>query len=453
MAKKRKVAICHYRVGKTDGVSLEIKKRKQILEAHGCEVKLIAGPRSRGADYVIDELEWEEGAISTIKENGFVDFGRKDFDNMELEDKIFKISDLIEKKLELICEKEKFDYFLIHNIFCFGGHISAARAFDNIIKKFKVPTLATHHDFFWERKEFRMPRNGFLRKYVNAYLPPRNKFIKHIVLSSLARRELKRRRGIESVVLPDIFNFEQDFWKKDEFNKDFLSKIKVKNNDLVVLQATRIVPRKGVELSIDFCASLNKRLDYLRGQTLYNRKKIGKNSRLVLVLTGYFEDSDRDYYLKIKELARDKGVEFRFVNDLIDVQRSYKNRKKKYSLWDAYVYADLVTFPSIWEGWGNQFIEDIFARKPIVVWEYPVFKRDIKKEGYKVISLGDKLLCSRDEGLYRISAENLRKARAKACKWLRGSELEKILEKNFDLGRKYHGYKVVEDFLVKELKI
>ncbi len=41
-------------------------------------------------------------------------------------------------------------------------------------------------------------------------------------------------------------------------------------------------------------------------------------------------------------------------------------------------------------GFGNAFVEAVFAKKPIAVFEYPVFKADIKKEGYKTISFGDK---------------------------------------------------------------
>ena len=70
----KKIAICHYRVGGTDGVSLEIEKRKEILERHGYTVKLIAGERSQGADFTIKELEWDNGIVPIIKENGFTSY-------------------------------------------------------------------------------------------------------------------------------------------------------------------------------------------------------------------------------------------------------------------------------------------------------------------------------------------------------------------------------------------
>ena len=66
-----KVLICHYRVGRTDGVSLEIEKRKTVLSRLGHQVLLLSGPMSEGADYIIDELEFDADEIRLIKRNAF----------------------------------------------------------------------------------------------------------------------------------------------------------------------------------------------------------------------------------------------------------------------------------------------------------------------------------------------------------------------------------------------
>jgi len=191
----------------------------------------------------------------------------------------------------------------------------------------------------------------------------------------------------------------------------------------------------------------------LVGETLYNGKKITLDSKLVLVLAGYYEDSNKDYFLKIKELAREKNIEFRFIKDLINSKRSFHNSKKIYSLWDVYTYADIITFPSIWEGWGNQFIEAVFAGKPVVVWEYPVFKADIKPEGYKVISLGDKIIERGYDDLWQVSDNNLKHAVDETEEWITDENLIKTLEENFKIGEINHGFSIVEEFLKKELNI
>ena len=66
-----KIGIIHYRAGKTDGVSLEIVKRKAILEKLGYTVKIISGPENIGSDYVIPELEFELPEIQKIKTCSF----------------------------------------------------------------------------------------------------------------------------------------------------------------------------------------------------------------------------------------------------------------------------------------------------------------------------------------------------------------------------------------------
>ena len=41
--------------------------------------------------------------------------------------------------------------------------------------------------------------------------------------------------------------------------------------------------------------------------------------------------------------------------------------KKVYTLFDIYPHADLVTYPSYYEGFGNAFLEAVYFRKPVVV--------------------------------------------------------------------------------------
>lgn len=450
--RKNKIAICHYRVGGTDGVSLEIEKRKEILEKHGCEVKLIAGPRSKGADFIIKELEWDNGIVPIIKENGFLHFNRKDLNDQEFRKKIVHIADKIKSELYKIQKQENFDTVLIHNIFSFGGHIAAARAFTHWINKYKIFTIATHHDFYWERKEFNLPRNGYLRQYMETYMPPKSKYIEHVVINSLAQKEMKKRRNLDAHILPDIFDFNQPTWQKDSFNKDFLKQFDVHSSDLILLQATRVIPRKGIEIAIDFAKELQKNIEKFRGQTLYNGKYISRRANVALIIAGYAEDEKRDYLFKLKSKAFDTRVRAKFISDYVKAKRKFNQGVKTYSLWDAYVHADLVTFPSIWEGWGNQFIEAVFARKPIALLKYPVYKKDIEKEGYQTISFGTEIKKDED-GLFMIPDKKIKQAVQQSIRWLKKTDLDKRLDKNWKIGKKYHDYEVLEKFIVEKLNL
>ena len=170
-------------------------------------------------------------------------------------------------------------------------------------------------------------------------------------------------------------------------------------------------------------------------------------------MAGYAEDEKYDYLFKLKTKAFDQRVNTKFISGQIKAHRTFRQGVKTYSLWDTYVYADLVIYPSLWEGWGNQFIESVFAKKPIVIFEYPVFKKDIKKEGYKVISLGSNLTDKDENGLQKIPQNNIDKAVKQSINWLLNNNLNKKLEHNFKIGKKYHDYKILEDFLVKELDL
>jgi glycosyltransferase involved in cell wall biosynthesis len=70
-----------------------------------------------------------------------------------------------------------------------------------------------------------------------------------------------------------------------------------------------------------------------------------------------------------------------------------------YSFWDVYAFADLVTYPSLWEGFGNQLLEAIGGQLPIVLFEYPVYRVDIAPLGFSVISLDSRL--AREPKAYR----------------------------------------------------
>ena len=62
-----------------------------------------------------------------------------------------------------------------------------------------------------------------------------------------------------------------------------------------------------------------------------------------------------------------------------------KDGQKIYSLDDVYPYADIVTYPSIYEGFGNAFLEAVYFGCPIVVNNYSTYSQDIKPLGFDVV--------------------------------------------------------------------
>jgi len=154
-----------------------------------------------------------------------------------------------------------------------------------------------------------------------------------------------------------------------------------------------------------------------------------------------------DYVERLKTRAEENNVELLFVNNLVEHLRCTKNNNKIYSLWDTYVFADIITYPSIQEGWGNQFLEGLFAKKPILVFEYDVYKEDIKEKGFKVISLGDKYEFDK-YSLAKVGKEVIKRAAGECIKLLIDKDCrEKMVEENFQLGREFLSYKSLEEKL------
>ncbi|MEA1940449.1 MAG: glycosyltransferase family 4 protein [Candidatus Caldatribacteriota bacterium] len=441
------IALCHYRVGETDGVSLEMDKWKKVLENMGHKVYFIAGSIGTSDGYIIPEMNYRFEEDLKIERNAYLkleDYQSED----ELIRAVRRQTLKIEEALKKILIENKIDLIIPNNILSIGRSIPTAIAFANIIKELGIRCIGHHHDFYWERDNFSHPTCNFVRKSLEEYYPPKDNLISHVVINSIVQKELKVRRNLDSTIIPNVFDFNEKLWEMDNYNKDFRKKLGIKDNDILMLQATRVTNRKAIELAIDVVGEMKKKENrkILEEAKLYNGKSFKEDSRIVLVLAGMIETAD-DYVERLKTRAEESNVELVFVNNLVEHSRCVKNNDKIYSLWDTYVFADIVTYPSIQEGWGNQFLEGLFAKKPMLVFEYDVYKEDIKGKGFKVISLGDKYELDK-YGLARVGEGAIKHAAGECIKLLIDKDCrEKMVEENFQLGRKYLSCKSLEEKL------
>ena len=443
------IALAHFRVGETDGVSLEMEKWRKVLERMGHRVIFISGTPNYG-EICIPEMDLHSELFEKHKRNSYERL--EDYESEEdFRRDILRYADIIEKKLDEVVEREKIDLIIPNNIFSLGVGLPIAIAFHRVIKKKGLKVIGHHHDFYWERENLSHPTCDFVRECLDKYFPPLDVPMVHVVINKIAQKELKKRKGVDSIVVPNVLDFEQPLWVYDDFNKDLRERIGLNANDIVVLQATRVTERKAIEISIEFVGELQRRRGKLHG-LLYDGRNFSKDDRITLLMPGLIETGN-EYVEFLKEVAKHEGVEILWINSMIDAKRSMKDGEKKYSLWDTYVVSDIITYPSVIEGWGNQFLEGIFAKKPLVVFEYPVYKTDIKDLGFEVISLGD-VFETRINGKYvSIPKEAIIKAVEKAISVLKdGKAYKKMVEKNFELGKKYFSYRTLESILSDIIK-
>ena len=261
----------------------------------------------------------------------------------------------------------------------------------------------------------------------------------------MAQKEILKRRGIKAERIGDYFEYSKSLAKIDDFNRDLPEYFGIKKNDLLILHATRITARKNIENAFLFARELEKALRKLAPIKILDRT-FKKTSRVIVLLPNFVEVDALPYYKEIKKLAEKIKLNVIFAWEKFMPERKKENGVKIYSFWDAYPFADLITYTSSWEGFGNQFLEAIHFKKLPVVFEYPVFEQDIKKEGYKYISLGNKL--RHRNGLAFVPKEKIKKAVRKTIKLLQKPEkIKQLVEKNFAIARKNHSLKNLEEEL------
>jgi len=71
--------------------------------------------------------------------------------------------------------------------------------------------------------------------------------------------------------------------------------------------------------------------------------------------------------------------------DLRLITTSAPDAPDRPSLWDLYAHADFITYPSLYEGFGNAFLEAVYFKKPILINRYAIFVRDIEPKSFDLI--------------------------------------------------------------------
>ena len=118
----------------------------------------------------------------------------------------------------------------------------------------------------------------------------------HVVINSIAQREMLERHGLETFLIPNAFDFET-MGQLDDFNSDFREAHGLAERDVIFLQPSRIIPRKCIERSLELIARLQPRLE-------------AQGRHGVLLITGPPQASERrdSYYRKLWSLAKKLNV-------------------------------------------------------------------------------------------------------------------------------------------------
>lgn len=438
--KKHNIGMFHYIANFTDGVSLEMNKWRRVLEEMGHTVHLCAGKFGSDEEMVIEAMYHHTPEARLLNANTFRTL--RDYHNeATYRAGLYRQAEIIADQMREFIRQREINFLIPENVWSVAANPPVAIALTKVMREFQIPALTHNHDFYFERTGGISLTCNTAIELADLYLPPRDPLVKHVVINSLAQRQMLDRKGLLATIVPNVFDFDAPPWTLDDYNRDLRQRIGLRDHDLMVLQATRIVTRKGIELAVDFVHALNtpERRAALQAKGLFDGRNFTEDSRIVLVLAGYsLDDATGRYKNLLAHKAEGLGVDILFIEDMIGESRSITNGEKVYSLWDTYVHADFITYPSLWEGWGNQLLEAVRAKVPLVLFEYPVYTADIKSKGLKVVSLGNQTTGRDEYGLVTIAPEVIEAAADEAMELLTNRFLrQQTVDDNYKLGKKH----------------
>ncbi len=385
-----------------DGVSLEARKVAEVLGSLGHDVTWWAGRIGPGFAPAVED----QNAYFDTPENQALNdavFGVEECPD-EVLASLREAAATLQRSIDAWVEEAGVDVLMPQNASAIPMQLPLGLAIARHVADTRTPTVAHHHDFSWERERFWPNAVGDVLEEAFPLIGPT---VSHLVINSLAAAELERRTGAVARLLPNIMDFATPPPPGD--GAAFRATAGLAADDVVILQPTRMIPRKGIEDTIQLAHRL-------------------ADPAIRVVVTHPEPDEGAAYVERLYALAERLGVDFRVVG--VDTFRAT-------GLADAYAAADLVTFPSRVEGFGNALLETFFFRRPLMVNRFDVYRADIGPRGVRAIEMDGEL--TNEE----VTA---------AAEWLaEPSRWAEAVEANYEIGRRFFSYEVAGEVLEEAL--
>lgn len=406
----RRIAFVSTRVAGTDGVSLEIDKWAHVGERLGLECFYITGESDRPANRtaLIEEAHFNHPEILDISRRAF----ESEWRTTQLTDDIMRMARAIRDQINDAVKRFEIDAIIAQNSLTIPMNLPLGVALVEAIQENGLPCVAHHHDFYWERPRFLVSSVDDIIQYA---FPPALPQIQHVVINSLAGQEFSRRTGLSCRIIPNVMDFAHPPAEADDYACTFRREIGLQDNELLVLQPTRVVARKGIEHSIELV------------------RRLGAD-RAKLVITHASGDEGDSYAERIREYAEMMGVTVLYVDDRIAPERgTAEDGRTLFTLADAFTQADLVAYPSEYEGFGNAFLEAVYHKRLVLCNRYSIYRTDIEPCGFRTVEFDDYLTAETVEEIVRVLDDPQLK--------------QEIVDHNYEVAREFFSYEVLEDEL------
>ena len=457
----------HFKLFGTDGVSLQSQELTKAFRERGWRVHSCASDLPEDATGLrLADLSYQSDEAIALRQSIFDPTAAERHQDhqtrgADLVEQVVSRARRIRESVEAYIDANEIRLLHVRNIMSLPYNLPATLAFYELARdRSDIAFLMQHHDFFWEGPNAKNFDTSYrdIAELIDRITCPDLPNATHVVINPIAADAFKARKGISPVVIPDGFDFDREVVAIDE--EVFRSKLvilagaeaPVTAQDLVVSMPARVAINKAIELAIQFVAGLEKKrgeLEDAPGGLARKRREFTTGSKIVLLLPqGEDLDENRAYFDRLQSYARHIGINLAYGGHVVVPDRRYSpGDTEHYPFYSTYQAVDLVCYPPEHEGFGNQAIEAVWAKRPLAVLEYPVFKRFVRDHIPHYISFGEPAELGRLEafgGLHVLRDDILERALDTTVSVLKDHDLERHwVEENAAVLRTFCGIDLV----------
>ncbi len=417
--------IIHSLIGKNDGVSIVIDQSVTAM-VNNLNIELgniyfLAAHTSPRFNAYTNDVFWHKNDIHKLIISHFNDQAdESDPAARELDALIHENAMAARDIISDFVQQYNIDIIIAHNtshLYNFITAVALGYYFEDLRSKNLVwpKLLVWWHDSYFEREQFSNP-GPVIRKYLK-YLP--GTYIDGIVFINSVQPELARKMFManghkqteaffreRTLIIPNTHDIKWE-WRKydwnspnlihppqDNYNNTFFKDIGLTgiienagytmDDTLILLQHTRIVPRKKIEFAIDLAFAIASRF-----------RNTGVNKCIALLISGHSGDEQAKYkefltsyyHLKLEEF-KELPVYMIFGEEIILSHRDIIVDKKYYNFAEVPSIVASVggigTYFSEVEGFGNNLLEMLAAGLPVIINYYNIYKTDLEPLGFKL---------------------------------------------------------------------